>query len=101
MSGVLSRMHSSPEIYYDPSDFRQAGDPPSALAGSRAGGRGGGGGGGVYTCKVTLGVKNPNTKPGDRIMVVGSHPALGRWQVQQGVVMETSKDDFPMWRTQV
>jgi hypothetical protein len=69
-------------------------------AAGREGG-GGEGGGGVYTCKVTLGVKNPNTKPGDRIMVVGSHPALGRWQVQQGVVMETSKDDFPMWRTQV
>jgi hypothetical protein len=100
---MLSRMHSSPEIYYDPSDFRQAGDPPSALGGSRAGGRarGEGGRGAGDTCKVTLRVKNPNTNPGDKIMIVGSHPALGRWMVQQGVVMETSKDDFPIWRTQV
>uniref|UniRef100_A0A7S4PU10 CBM20 domain-containing protein n=1 Tax=Alexandrium monilatum TaxID=311494 RepID=A0A7S4PU10_9DINO len=38
-----------------------------------------------------------STDPGEELLVVGSHAALGNWQVERGVALTTSSALFPRW----
>lgn len=38
--------------------------------------------------------------PGEELVAVGSHPALGRWNPSQGVVLRTSSESYPRWEVQ-
>lgn len=46
---------------------------------------------------VLFHVVQPDTKPGDRVVVVGNVPALGSWNPHEGIDMGTSDDLFPSW----
>jgi len=41
------------------------------------------------------------TRPGDRIVVVGSLPQLGMWDPHRGLTLTTSPRDFPSWSGEV
>jgi hypothetical protein len=41
--------------------------------------------------------EHPGTRPGDRVVAVGSDPALGSWDPWRGVELSTSDDLFPAW----
>lgn len=42
----------------------------------------------------------PKLKPEQTLVLVGSSPALGRWDPAQGLPLERVSDDHPMWATQ-
>jgi PLD-like domain/Starch binding domain len=61
---------------YDPADFGVA---PGALA------------------SVHFALVMPATAPGDQVVVVGEHPALGAWDPARGLVLATGGSVFPTW----
>lgn len=40
------------------------------------------------------------TKVGETIVLVGSTPELGLWDVAQGIILKTSADRYPLWETE-
>ena len=53
------------------------------------------------SCIFKLAVKNSRTQPGDKVLVVGNHPALGSWQIPNALLLKTSSQEFPMWSVDV
>jgi phosphatidylserine/phosphatidylglycerophosphate/cardiolipin synthase-like enzyme len=43
----------------------------------------------------------PDTQPGDRVLLVGDHPLLGSWSPAAGVELTTATDLFPTWSGRV
>lgn len=43
----------------------------------------------------------PFTRPGDAVLLVGDHPALGSWDPARGLALETSPSVFPTWAGRV
>ncbi|MBI4703156.1 MAG: carbohydrate-binding protein [Deltaproteobacteria bacterium] len=58
-------------------------DDPEAAPAERAG--------------VLLHVIHDGTKPGDRVVATGDHPALGDWDPRRGLELQTAQDEFPNW----
>mmetsp|Transcript_69693 Transcript_69693/g.130060 ORF Transcript_69693/g.130060 Transcript_69693/m.130060 type:complete len:426 (-) Transcript_69693:149-1426(-) len=52
------------------------------------------------TFQVDFQVHCPWTSLGDRIRVVGSTAELGNWDVNQSLELETSADNFPLWKAE-
>lgn len=48
-------------------------------------------------CAFTFACKHSRTQPGDKVLVVGNQPALGRWDVKRALVLRTSSKQFPLW----
>jgi len=48
---------------------------------------------------VRFEVEVSQTEPGEVVLAVGSHPALGAWDIDQALALETSIARFPSWFT--
>lgn len=46
---------------------------------------------------LNLIVDMPRTQPGETVVIVGDHPALGAWDVRRAVPLRTSDGMFPRW----
>jgi len=51
----------------------------------------------ILPCRIDLGVLCSCTAPGDTVVVVGSCPELGNWNVENGFPLCTSKELYPKW----
>eukprot|EP01071_Lankesteria_metandrocarpae_P011887 Lankesteria_metandrocarpae@DN5475_c3_g1_i11.p1 len=56
-----------------------------------------GGGDGSSIASVLWQVVCGETKPGDTLAVVGSHPILGNWNPKNGIALRTDASLFPTW----
>lgn len=65
---------------YDPAGFRAA---DYGIAAAEA--------------QVHVVVRMDRTAPGDTVLVVGDHPALGAWDPAAGLELHTSESTFPSW----
>merc|ERR1719352_2019579 len=49
------------------------------------------------TADVVFSVRKPDTQPGDEVVVVGGHPALGDWCLSSAPRLSTHAGLFPTW----
>lgn len=49
--------------------------------------------------KFNFVIKNAHTKPGESVYLVGSIPQLGAWKDINSVLLKTSPEAYPCWRT--
>jgi hypothetical protein len=52
-------------------------------------------------CRFRLSVRNSETQPGDKVLVIGDHALLGSWQLPKATLLSTTKTEFPMWSTEL
>ncbi len=51
----------------------------------------------LVTCQVVLPLCMPSAQQGQRVVLVGSSPLLGKWRPENGVCLERCGDDEDMW----
>lgn len=49
--------------------------------------------------KFNFVIKNAHTKPGENVHLVGSLPQLGSWKDTGSMLLKTSPEAYPCWRT--
>ena len=49
-------------------------------------------------CEVLVTCVMDQTKPGEKVVMVGSDPSLGAWSVDKALELKTSAADFPQWK---